>query len=514
MAGALIGPKRIAYARIAQETNALSPLRTTLDDFHRTHWLEGDALDAACQRGAWEVPKFMRNAELSGFVRAARQIGRGRVAAVPLFSAWAIPSGPLSREAFAVLRDKLVAELEAKGPFDGLFLSVHGALRADGSGDPEADLYEAARGVLGDRPIAASYDLHGAMNARKVAGAPLLAAYRTNPHRDHERTGYRAGALLVRAVLGEITPTIAWRTLPMVLGGGLNLDFMAPMRALFAKLHEMDKRPGVLSTSLFMCQLWCDAPDLGWAAYVATDGDQALAERTADELADLLWSVRHELPPELPDASAAIREARAATWARRLGTVCISDASDMVGAGATGENTHLLRALLTEAGDLVSYAPIRDPIVVEALWTAPIGTLVRAAVGGRSLAGQEPLPIEGTLVHKRPEGPFGRSVTLDLGHIKLVITEAPPLAMRPSFYTDVGLDPWRADICVVKSLFPFRLYFLLHNRRTIYARTGGITDFDAYKQLTFDGPVHPKDVVEAWRPTDARRRGLACVESS
>ena len=37
-------PLRLAYARISQETNALSPLRTELEDFERVHYLEGDAL--------------------------------------------------------------------------------------------------------------------------------------------------------------------------------------------------------------------------------------------------------------------------------------------------------------------------------------------------------------------------------------------------------------------------------------------------------------------------------------
>ena len=36
--------KRIAYARIAQETNALSPVDTTLHDFEGSHYLEGEAL--------------------------------------------------------------------------------------------------------------------------------------------------------------------------------------------------------------------------------------------------------------------------------------------------------------------------------------------------------------------------------------------------------------------------------------------------------------------------------------
>ena len=59
------------------------------------------------------------------------------------------------------------------------------------------------------------------------------------------------------------------------------------------------------------------------------------------------------------------------------------------------------------------------------------------------------------------------------------ITEGPAIVMRPSFYTGVGLDPWRADIVVVKNFFPFLMFFLPYNRKTIFVRTHGATDFDA-----------------------------------
>ena len=95
---------------------------------------------------------------------------------------------------------------------------------------------------------------------------------------------------------------------------------------------------------------------------------------------------------------------------------------------------------------------------------------------------------------------------LDLDHVKLVVTSEAPLAMKPSFYRDVGLHPSRADICVVKSLFPFRMYFALHNRKTIYARTRGATDFDAVYRGEFDQPTHPQDEVADWRSADRLRR--------
>ena len=80
------------------------------------------------------------------------------------------------------------------------------------------------------------------------------------------------------------------------------------------------------------------------------------------------------------------------------------------------------------------------------------------------------------------------------------------MVMRPSFYREVGLSPWRADVVVVKNFFPFLLFFAAYNRKTIFVKTHGATDFEAAFDLTFDGPVHPRDVVEDWRPRDAERR--------
>jgi microcystin degradation protein MlrC len=80
--------------------------------------------------------------------------------------------------------------------------------------------------------------------------------------------------------------------------------------------------------------------------------------------------------------------------------------------------------------------------------------------------------------------------------------------MKPAYYREVGLHPSRADIVMVKSLFPFRMYFALHNRKTVYAKTRGPTDFDAVTRQTFDGPVHPQVAVHGWREADSARRGV------
>ncbi len=501
--------KRVAYLRISQETNSFSPVLSTLEDFHRTHWAEGQELARICGPREVEAPGFMKNAELSGFVKAATKLGGDRIELVPLFSAWAIPSGPLSQETFAYFLDRLVRELRDAGPLDGLMMSLHGALGAEGVVDPEADFLEAARSVMGDAPIAVTLDLHGQLNARKVDNIDILAAYRTNPHRDHAQVGYRAGEMLIRTVLGEVRPTTAWRSLPLVLGGGTTIDFLPTMRPLFRRMKQLERDPRVLYCSLFMCHIWNVNPELGWSTHVVTDGDTALAEAIAEELAELAWRVRHEQAPVFPTATEAIAQARTARLARRLGTVCMCDASDIVSAGAAGENTRLLRALLEEGKGLLTYAPIRDAVVADEHWDTPLGQTLTVTVGGRLHPElNTPLIVRGTLIRRHTHPNMGRMLVLDLDHVKLVVTEHAPMAMKPSFYGMVGLNPWRADVCVVKSLFPFRLYFLAHNRKTIYARTRGVTDMDAVTRQAFDDPVHPTDHVTDWRPVDRKRRGM------
>jgi microcystin degradation protein MlrC len=181
-----------------------------------------------------------------------------------------------------------------------------------------------------------------------------------------------------------------------------------------------------------------------------------------------------------------------------------------VTAGAAGDSTHLLKALIEEAQGMISYAAVRDPAAIESLWAKTEGDEVALEVGGRlDPASSSPLPVQGKLVSKHRARGFERMAVLALGEVRLVVTEGPSMVMRPAFYRDVGLDPWKADIIMVKNFFPFLLFFAPMNRKAIFVRTRGTTDFDAAFKLTFDGPVHPRDPVADWHPRDRLRRGLA-----
>lgn len=506
-------PVRIAIGRIAQETNALSPVRTELSDFHAMHYVEGEELLAVCGRDRHEAPGFMKNAELSGFVQHARKIEG--VELVPTVSAWAVPGGPLSPECFEALLTALLDRLRAAGPLDAVFLSLHGSMGVVGDRDPETTLLGRVREVVGDVPIAATLDLHANLTKARLDTGVLFFGYHTNPHRDHAARGARAAQVLVRAARGEIRPVTAWRSLPMMLGGSPTLDVIAPMRSIYGRCKGLEKKnPAVLSANVLMCHPWLDMDIVGWSTVVVTDGDQALAESLADSLAEACWGVRDKLPAPFPSAQKAIAKARAARLSRRLGVVVLADASDVTTAGAPGDSTALLEAFLNHAGGLVSYVAVRDPETARSLYARSLGEEIDVEVGGHlDPARQSSLRVRGTLSHKRDDTGHGKRVRLTLrpeggeGRVELVLTEGPAFNLKPSFWSDMGVRPHHADIIAVKNFFPFRIFYAPYARKTIYVRTGGTTDLDAAYVIPFDGPIHPRDRVDDWRATDRRRRG-------
>jgi microcystin degradation protein MlrC len=496
--------KRLAFARIAQETNSLSPVPTELGDFATTHLHTGGDVLAMAQRG-FEVPGMFRRAELTGFVSALRARAT-EVEPIPLLSAWAPPGGPLSPACFAELEHYLLDGIARAGRLDGMYLCLHGAMGAQGIRDPEGRLVRAVRDRLRGAPLVVSHDLHANLTRARVEAADAIVAYQTNPHRDLAATGAKAGRILAGTVLGELHPEMAWRTLPMMLGGGSTVDFLSPMRPVFRRLRAAE-RAGALATAVCMVHPWLADPALGWSTIAVTNNDRAGAERLADELAELCWERRHHAPPTTLSPTDAIDRARRARIRRRLGCVMMSDASDVVAAGAPGDSTHLLAALIERAPDLRSYAAVRDPAAIAELWGRGEGEVITTAIGGRlDPARSAPLAVSATILTKQVRHGFGRCIVLAVGNTRIVVTQGPALAIRPSFYTELGLPIWRADIVVVKSLFLARLFFLAYSRLALLVRTRGATDFDAGFALTLEGSIHPRDDVADWRERDRLRR--------
>ncbi|MBL4635347.1 MAG: M81 family metallopeptidase [Kofleriaceae bacterium] len=498
-------PLRIAYGRIFHEGCSYSPLLTEREQFESAHYYEGADLEKHLLGKRHELVDILKKAELRGALEAAENAKQ--VECVPLLSALAVPSGPISEDCFSWLRENLKRSLQNMGEVDGVYLAMHGSMRVENlERAPEAVLLEDIRAIIGDTPLAISYDLHANLSPGTVDPSTILEGFRTNPHRDLRKTGVRAMQQLIATLRSQITPVRAWRKLPITLGGGTTIDFFAPMRQIFRHIKSLCNRPDVISAHLFMVHPYTNAKDLGWAVHVCTDGDQALADKLADELAEMAWVAGKFPLPEFRSASAAIAEVRKSRLSRKLGHISLVDTGDVVGAGSTGGVTHLLSTLVAEGSDLKVLLPLHDPAVVEELWSQPLEAVVQTVLRGTpGLESQPEVALEARLMTKLTTE-FGRSIVLKYKAMHIAVTEQPPSSVHPKFWRELGLSPWKADVIVQKFFFHYRMFYVASCRKNIPVSTPGPTCLDSVRARKFDPPVWPSDPVQNWRNFDEIHR--------
>ncbi len=499
-------PLRIGYGRVFHEANSYSPLLTEREHFENFHYFEGEPLRDLLASDQRELVDILRKAELRGCLEAATKAGG--VECVPLLSALAMPSGPLSETCFAWIRERLAAALHDAGQLDAVYLALHGSMRVEGlRSAPEAVLIADVKKVMGENfPIAVSYDMHANLAPAIVDTTTILEGYRTNPHRDLRKTGLRATSQLIDCLRSKTTPKRAWRKLPVIVGGGMTIDFLKPMRPIFMHIKKLCKRPDVISAHLFMAHPFTDAEDLGWAVHVCTDDDQALAETLADELAEMAWEARKVPLPTFLSPSEALRDLRKARIARKLGHVSLVDTSDVVGAGATGGNTHILDTLVREGSDLMVLLPLHDPAAVVELWPCKEGDEVQVTLRGTPGLAPQPEVAMSAVIETRMEADFGKTLVLRYGELRVAITEKSPGPVHPKFWRQLGLSPWKADAIVQKFFFHYRLFYAASLRKNIPITSQGPSSLERMREREFDHPTYPHDDVLEWRSFDAAQR--------
>ena len=184
--------KRLAVARLWHEGNSFCPDATTLDDFRQHEWVAGEDALAQYRGTATEIGAVVDfldgNAAWQGTI---------------LRCAAASPAGPLPHDTFTAIRDEIVAGL-AGGPWDAVYLSLHGALLADGVASADVALLTAVRAAIGATPLGASFDLHANLDPAVVGLVDVACGYKTHPHTDMAATGAKTLRLLVAAATGPV----------------------------------------------------------------------------------------------------------------------------------------------------------------------------------------------------------------------------------------------------------------------------------------------------------------------
>ncbi len=431
------GLPRIAIAGLGIESSTFSPAQSTEEAFHAK---TGDSIFARYT--------FM----------ATGSDERTRAEWVPTLVGKSLPGGIVTRQAYESLTGKILKMLKENGPYDGLFYDIHGAMSVVGLDDPEGDLIERIREVIGTEPlISTSMDLHGNVSKRLAKHTDLITAYRMAPHEDALESKKRAvDNLLDRLENGKGKPKYkAWIPVPILLPGEMTSTRIEPGKNLYAKVPTVANQEGVIDAAIWIGYAWADEPR-NHAVVVVTGDDKEKVERGAEKLAQSFWDVRNEF--EFVAPVAPLKESLNKALASDKKPFMISDMGDNPTAGGAGDVTWTLEKILarpefkSENGPSLIYASIPGPKLIEEALKVGVGGKVNSPVG--AIVDDRyapPVQLSGTVeAIKQGDRDAETEVVVKVGSVHVIVTKKrKPYHLKRDF-TDLGLHPEQTDIIVVK----------------------------------------------------------------
>lgn len=330
---------------------------------------------------------------------------------VPLTIASVSAGGPVTAGAYDELEAEILDGLRRQGPFDGVYLHMHGAMSVVGRDAAEERFVAKVRALAGPGAVLSmSMDPHGNLS-RELAGlVDLAAAHRQAPHVDRWDTRERSVRHLVEVIRRGARPHRAWVRVPILLPGERTSTEAEPGRSAFGAMLPAIERHGVLDANMWTGFYWADEPR-NCAAVLVTGWDAQAALACAGQLAEGLWAVRHRF---------AIAAGHHGCWDEALdfalsgaaAPVYLSDSGDNVSAGGSGDMTFALSRTLARADVMASgktfvFAGLVDPATFGAALTAGPGAVLERSIGATAdsrFAG----PVPGRwMVERVIDGVFG-----------------------------------------------------------------------------------------------------------
>lgn len=470
---------RIAIAGFQHETNTFAPLPTLFESFARGGAWPG------LTTGASVVEVFTGlNIPLGGFIGAADGFDL-----VPVLWAGAEPGGYVEQAGFDRIAGMICDGIAAAGPIDGVYLDLHGAMVTEDFEDGEGELLRRLRAVVGpDLPIAVSLDLHGNITPAFAALASSVTIYRTYPHVDMAETGARAAALLGEEMARGKPFARAFR----------QTDFIPPItdqatrREPGARLYGL--LPGLAGAGVGSvdfafgfppADIWHCGPSI-----LAFGTDQRAVDRAADTMLAAVHGAEGEFGNPLVPAAEAVRRAMALSRSAAR-PVVICDPQDNPGAGAVGDSTGLLAALLSEGATGACIGVIWDPGSAAQAHKAGEGATVEARIGGSfPEIGGPPVQVAAMVErlsdgHFTFTGPMYGGATANLGpmaclrvrqgggDLRIVVGSTRAQNADQENFRVVGIEPGAQRIVAVKSAVHFLADYEPIAEEVIFAEAPG-----------------------------------------
>lgn len=463
---------RIALAGISHETNTYCGALTPYDAFHT-------------YRGAAMLATAGQESDVGGAVDACRAL---QIEAVPILYASTQPSGTIERAAYEAFKEEILQGLSAAGKIDGCVLLLHGAGVVEGIADLEGDLAAAVRALVGDLPIAASFDLHGNVTRAMADQLNGIFVCRQYPHIDlHEQARAAVEHVHHMALSGHRARCEVTR-LPMLLP--TTTTFGGIGQEMLNRLLALESESDCVNLSWFHGFPYTDIPHIGsYVALTSFQGELVDARAAVQIFAQELWSARERFIPESLDGDAAVKRAQEYAALESDGPVVIHETSDNCGGGTPGDGTHLLRSMMAAGlGAEACFAFIVDAEAAQEAHRAGVGTQIRVELGGKTddLHG-EPLRVEayvkalhdGRLVmqHMFKGAPLniGPMARLVIDDMDVVVASRRSQTFDQEPFLAVGIDVKKYKYVALKSSNHFRAGFQHLAGAIVTADTPGLT---------------------------------------
>ncbi len=489
---------KIFLAGFKHETNTFSSLPTDLQSY-RSRELHLSAEIEPAMSGT--------QTEMGAFIDASAQYGW---ISVPCIEANATPSGKVTEDTYDYIVDCMLNCLRHQGPFDGLLLSLHGAMVAAHEDDGEGLLLEKIRQITGPKtPIAVTLDLHANVTDRMAQHADIMISYRTYPHIDAYEIGAQAAALLKRTLAGEIHPHCVVARGRMLDGADHGRTTApGPMTEVLRSADALLSDPKILASSINAGFPWTDIHDTGPTALLVCDGECPNAGQLAAGLIDEIWESRNRQSVVIISPQEAFADVRSGDTGAPL---VLADFADNPGGGGYGDATPLLQALLENGIGNCAFSSMYDPEVALACHAAGVGAEINVPLGNKvDPRIGNPLQVTG-VVRQLNDGQFtymgpmsagthlkmGPGACLEVAGVEIVIMSARSQAYDLQHFLHAGIKPQDKSLLVVKSAHHFRAaYGPIAREIRVVDAGGGITSRN-FKELHYERvrrPVFPLDM--------------------
>lgn len=474
---------KIFIAGLITETNTFSPIPTGYANYKETALYHGDATAHA---SSWA----------SGILHRWKELGtRDGATVVESLFAMAQPAGPTVESVYSAFVTEILDDLKAAGPVDMVLLSLHGAMVVTNVDDPEGQLLEKIREIVGPNiPLGIELDSHGHFSDRMQEHASLAIVYKEYPHTDMGDRAEELYSLCSQMAAGTIKPHLSVHDCRMI---GIWPTSYEPMRSFVTKMESLEGQGNVLSVSFLHSFPWADVPHMGAKTLVITNDDAKEGDRLTAKLAEDIWAIRHKTGIKHHTIEKAMAHAKAAT----AHPIVLADVADNPGGGAAGDSSFLLDAALKARLERVLFSSIWDPVAVELCKASGVGARLSIRLGGKcGAASGTPLDLDVKVEAIKENATqtlsgltiqMGDCIRLSCGPVDILVNSIRTQTLSPNILEQVGVTASDYETIIVKSMHHFHAGFAPIAADILYVSSPGALSLD-FANIPYENVTAPR----------------------